>query len=157
MNTKLQNNKNGEPDFHSFFEFDSKTEETKHDARMIMYRFLSELERIVPPPKRGVKKMLAESIGKSQSYITQLFNGDKLINLITLAKFEKALKIKFKITAYPESEYYSDKAMIKNIFMFKEVSKTPSLSFTEGITKEGDNSLDFGYTQYIQNTEPQNC
>ena len=103
MNTNLNRNSEEMPDFDSLFEL-SPEEDDKHEARMIMYRFLSEIER-VSTPNRGLKKRLADAVGKSKSFITQLFNGDRLLNLTMLAKFQKALGIKFKIIAYPADEF----------------------------------------------------
>jgi transcriptional regulator with XRE-family HTH domain len=93
-----------DPDFNSLFNSSSEKEQDEQAARMIMYRFLSEIER-VSDQQRGLKAKLATSIGTSKSYITQLFNGDKLVNLLTLAKFEKALGIKFQILACPAGEF----------------------------------------------------
>lgn len=71
-------------------------ESLEYDARMIMYRFLSEIEFL--SDERGwTKKDLAEQIGTSASYITQLFRGSKLINLITVAKFQRVFDIIFEI------------------------------------------------------------
>lgn len=75
-----------------------KKEDFEHDARMIMYRFLSEVERITDEEKIS-RKSLAGMIGTSASYITQLFRGNKLINMLTLAKIQKKLNIKFEIKA----------------------------------------------------------
>jgi len=104
MNTdRIDENEDMAPGFDSLFNLSSEEEE-KHEARMIMYRFLSEMER-VSGQKRGLKTKLAGSVGKSKSFITQLFNGDKLVSLSMLARFQKALGIKFKITAYPADEF----------------------------------------------------
>lgn len=92
------------PEFEDLFKFNTEEEDDEHEARMIMYRFLSEIERS-SGQKRGLKKRLADAIGTSQSFITQLFNGDKFVNMLNLAKFQKALKIKFRIVAYPEKEF----------------------------------------------------
>ena len=70
----------------------------KFDTRIIMYRFLSEIERL-SDEKNLSRKELAKKIGTSPSYITQLFRGNKVINLETLAKFQKALNITFDIKA----------------------------------------------------------
>ncbi len=69
-----------------------------HESHMIMYRFLSEVERVMEETNIN-KKQLAEKIGTSSSYITQLFRGNKLLNLPTVAKFQAALDIKFKVSA----------------------------------------------------------
>lgn len=48
------------------------------------------------------KKNLAEKLDTSKSYITQLFSGDKLLNIKTLAKIEQNLNINFAIKAEPK-------------------------------------------------------
>lgn len=85
----------------SFASIDSK-EDLEHDARMIMYRFLSEVERIADI--KGLnRKELAALIGTSASYLTQLFRGNKLINMETIAKFQKVFNITFDIKAIPNN------------------------------------------------------
>ena len=75
------------------FEFD-----LDYETRMIMYRLLSEVQRLMEE-KNISKKELASKIGTSSSYITQLFRGNKIINLATIAKMQDALNFKFEITA----------------------------------------------------------
>lgn len=73
-------------------------ESSKFDARMLMYRFLSEVERITE--ERNIsRKELAKLAGTSPSFITQLFQGNKIASLEFLSKLEKALNIQFNITA----------------------------------------------------------
>jgi len=73
-------------------------ESSKFDARMLMYRFLSEVERITD--ERNIsRKELAKLAGTSPSFITQLFQGNKIASLEFLSKLEKALDIQFSITA----------------------------------------------------------
>ncbi|MDB5246423.1 MAG: helix-turn-helix domain protein [Segetibacter sp.] len=97
MNTKL-NNIQVNPEFDDLFSFESKEDKTEHDARMISYRFLSEVEKICEE-KNIKKKDLAEALGTSRSYITQLFRGNKQVNTYILAKLEDALDISFEINA----------------------------------------------------------
>ena len=75
-------------------------EDLEHDTKMIMYRFLSEVERITDEKELN-RKELASLIGTSASYITQLFRGNKLINVPTIAKFQKVLDVTFEIKAVP--------------------------------------------------------
>lgn len=93
-------------EFSNLFDFNSEKSELDHEARMISFRFLSEIEKI-DGKERGMKNRIAKKIGVSKSFITQLFNGDKLINLPTLAKIQKTLGVKFEIVAYPENELQS--------------------------------------------------
>ena len=97
MNTKL-NNIQIHPEFEDLFSFQSKEEKIEHDAQMISYRFLSQVEKICEE-KNIKKKDLADILGTSRSYITQLFRGNKQVNTYILAKLEDALGISFEINA----------------------------------------------------------
>jgi len=95
MNMKFDKSDNDEDEFNALFEFDSYEAKINHKAHMISFRFLSEVEKMIGGSfsKKAVSKLL----GTSPSYVTQLFRGDKLINLITLAKLEVALNSEFDI------------------------------------------------------------
>ena len=81
----------------------SKNEKIEHGERMIMFRFLSEIEKLMQ--EKGLnKKELGKKIGTSASYITQLFRGDKVINLHTLAKIEVEFERSFNIKLVKEGE-----------------------------------------------------
>ncbi len=65
---------------------------------MLMYRFLSEIEKITD--ERSIsRKELANKIGVSASYLTQLYRGIKPLNIETLAKIEIALDFRFDVKA----------------------------------------------------------
>jgi len=85
------------PGYEDLLIFEDINEEDRHNAVMIMFKFLSVIEDVTKDKKLSRKK-LAELIGTSPSYITQLFRGDKLMNLLTIAKFERVLNIEFNIT-----------------------------------------------------------
>ena len=139
------------PEFQDLFSFQSGKAEYRHEAKMIMFRFLSEIERVTNE-ERGLKKRLSNIINRSQSFITQLFNGDKIINLITLAKFQKGLGIKFKIIAYPESEFYNNNIsspMSKNVFLYSPNYGTYQPSQVEESSKKSSE-----FVQIIQKSEP---
>jgi transcriptional regulator with XRE-family HTH domain len=91
-----------EDEFKHLFEFKNDYDEIEHEASMLMFKFLSEIE--IVNNNRFSKKELGKLIGTSPSYITQLFRGDKLINMLTLAKFQKALGIEFDVIARSQSE-----------------------------------------------------
>lgn len=66
------------------------------EARILMFRFLGEVDKICR--KREIsRKELAVRTGTSASYITQLFQGKKIINFLMLAKIQKVLNISFNI------------------------------------------------------------
>jgi transcriptional regulator with XRE-family HTH domain len=106
MNTKL--NKAGiNPEFEDLFSFKSDKEKIEHMSQMISYRILSEVEKICDE-KNIKKKDLAEMIGTSRSYITQLFRGTKYVNTDVMAKFECALDFTYNIVAKRNEDSHED-------------------------------------------------
>jgi len=95
-------------EFADLFSFGNEEEEIEHEAYMIMFRFLSELENLNSGTKPLRKKELAHKLGVSASYITQLFNGTKLINLSTLAKIEREFNVTFEVKARKNETLYSE-------------------------------------------------
>jgi len=85
--------------FDDIFNNSSPQDNVEHETQMLMFRFLSEVERVAE--ERGIKnrKDLANLVGLSASYLTQLFRGNKKLNFETVAKFQKALHIMFEIKA----------------------------------------------------------
>jgi transcriptional regulator with XRE-family HTH domain len=83
----------------------SKTEEVlvKEDEMMLMANYLSEIEKIQKDFKR---KDLAKLIGTSASYLSQVFRGDKPLNFYTIAKIQRALKIRFDVRAVPSNQSF---------------------------------------------------
>jgi len=68
------------------------------DAEMISLRFISEIEKVMQ--KEGINRSeLAKQLGTSKSYLTQLWRGDKAVNMSFLAKCCTVLNIKFVIQA----------------------------------------------------------
>jgi len=85
-------------EFEDLFKFKNKKQEIEHEARMVSFRFLSEVEVLCD--KRKINRTeLAKKLKTSKSYITQLMRGDKLLNLTMIARIQDALGIKFKIKA----------------------------------------------------------
>lgn len=104
---KFKEKYNIAPEFENLFSFKNKEEELEHEAKMIMFRFLSELEKLnLEKPIK--KKELAKAINTSASFITQLYQGEKLINLLTLAKIQDAYNMTFEIKAKHNSENYKE-------------------------------------------------
>jgi ribosome-binding protein aMBF1 (putative translation factor) len=85
---------------HSYFNnlFSTKTKEEiiANEAMMLHFRVMQLVEQAME--KKGwTKKQLAGKIETSQSYLTQLFLGDKTVNFKVLAKFQDALEVSFKL------------------------------------------------------------
>jgi ribosome-binding protein aMBF1 (putative translation factor) len=76
-----------------------ETEKLEVDSLLLMSGFLSEIEAAMVK-KKITRKMLAQLIGTSPSYLTQVFRGDKPLNFMTLAKMQKALNVGFVTRLY---------------------------------------------------------
>ncbi|MEX2410647.1 MAG: helix-turn-helix transcriptional regulator, partial [Candidatus Paceibacterota bacterium] len=87
-------------------------EQVEHRAQMLSYIFLSEAQKAMDR-KGWARKQLAKEIGTSASYLTQLFRGDRLLNLKTVAKIEAALKINFGVSASPDTAAYQSSEELK--------------------------------------------
>jgi transcriptional regulator with XRE-family HTH domain len=98
-------------EFENLFSFQDEKEELDHEARMLMFRFLSEIEKNNIGSKILKNKDLAKKLGVSPSYITQLLRGDKLMNLTMLAKIQKVFDITFEIRARENESLYSANAL----------------------------------------------
>ena len=90
-------------------------------ADMIMYRFLSEIE-ILAEERKMTRKELAQKIGTSASYITQLYRGSKLLNLTTIAKLEKIFDITFEIKAIPNFHQESSETVDHDIISYPPIN-----------------------------------
>ncbi len=112
MNTKqLNSTEEIRNEFQKLFK-KSPGEKVEHRAQMLSFIFLSEAQKVMDH-KGWTRKKLADEIGTSASYLTQLFRGDRLLNLKTAAKIENALGIEFDITVSEISNEYHDTEDLK--------------------------------------------
>lgn len=113
---KYKDKYNISKEFEDLFSFKDEKDELDYEAHMIMFRFLSELQEYNEVSKNLKKTDLASKLGVSPSYITQLYNGDKLLNFTMLAKIQKAFNITFEIKAHKnESLIKVDSRKIKRL------------------------------------------
>jgi len=76
--------------------FKSEKEKLEFEAEKIHLDFMSLLSDLMK--EQGMSKSdLAERLGTSPSYITQLFNGDKLVNLVFIARIQRIFRINLNI------------------------------------------------------------
>ena len=77
----------------------SITEKEAEDiaVRLLSTRMMKEIEKIVA----GRRKDIAEKLGVSPSYVSQLFSGDKVLNLYKVHKIQKAYHQQANITFRP--------------------------------------------------------
>lgn len=110
-------------EFEDIFSFENEKEELEHDAKMLMLQFFNEMENCKEENSNWKKKDLAKALGKSPSFISQLYSGDKIPSLQLLAKIQKALNISFKISARDESKNYNERTDKMN---FQNIQNDPS-------------------------------
>ena len=79
----------------------NEEDQLEHDAQMLAFQFLNKVDKAMADLGMS-KKTLAERVGTSGAFITQLFRGDRKPNWNILAKMQKALGLNFKITTEKE-------------------------------------------------------
>lgn len=90
-------------EFAHLFEFESLREKLIHKSHMVSLRILSEIEEICI--KRNIThKQLAKEIEISESYLSQLFCGDKQINTMFIAKIEEAFDLTLSSKLIPNNQ-----------------------------------------------------
>lgn len=97
MSTKLKNK------FSEILQFENKDDKAEHDSKILMFKFLSIIEQEMEV-KGMSKKDLAEQLGTSPSYVTQLFRGTKTINLYKLAELQNLFNFEFDISIIPNKK-----------------------------------------------------
>ena len=98
--------------FEKMFEFESPKEELLHDAKIIQMKILHALAEYLTQPI--TKKELAQLLETSPSYITQLYNGDKLMNLEMISRIQAAFNLEFEITIKPQPKERVISELISN-------------------------------------------
>ena len=119
---KIQNN------LISFIEFKNDEDKLDFETSVISLDLTDKIEELMKEYKM-TKAQLARELKTSKSYITQLFNGDKLINLKLLARIQRIFKVKFYVGTNPSthnSQQYKK---------FQE-SKRSYLKVSDGISKK---------------------
>lgn len=131
-------------EFDSIFNFENKEDKWEVDAKLLASRFLSIIQ-IELDKNNGNRKELAEAIGTSASYITQLFRGNKFPNFLTLAKMKDALNIEFNIALEGEitsqisedeiSQYLNKFYQSRNGDYIKVIKNKPFTSKPKAVNK----------------------
>ncbi|MCK5808776.1 helix-turn-helix transcriptional regulator [bacterium] len=78
------------------FSFENDDERTQFEAEMIHLDVMNELQELMRIHNMN-KSELAKRLMTSKGYITQLFSGDKLINLKSIAKLQQIFNVKLKL------------------------------------------------------------
>lgn len=102
MNT-TSNSKEIKEFFDDLFKENTYKEHNEREALMLHYRVMQLVEKAMDE-KGWNKKILSEKTGKSQSYITQLFMGNKMVNMPLIALFQDVFKMNFRIETETNEE-----------------------------------------------------
>ena len=146
---KLKNSKDIKQAFQQLFE--KSTDEAIEDrAQMFSYIFLSEVQKKME--YLGInRKELAEKMDTTASYLTQLFRGNRMLNLKTIAKLEHVLDMDFNI--HDKSLNYEK---IKNLWRasFKERRETAPRLMQHN-KNQSASSADYSEVEGNNSTEPE--
>lgn len=83
--------------FKNIFDFNNISERIEHDRVMHSLYYISEIEKEME--RQSINKAeLAKKLCTSKSYLTQLWQGDKVLNMEMIAKIQYVLNIKFKVS-----------------------------------------------------------
>ena len=101
------------------FTFKDDTERIEIKASFIQLDILDEIKKLMEE-KNISRTELAEKLKKSKSFVSQLFSGDKALNLKMIAQFQEIFNVKFIPSFKDYSEYLKTKDVgkegyIKNI------------------------------------------
>ncbi len=90
-------------------------EQDELDAQLLAYSFMSIIEEAME--QKGINRAeLAQKVGTSKSFITQLFRGDRTPNWKFLAKAAKTLELEFVISTRDEISKIESDALCKAMF-----------------------------------------
>jgi transcriptional regulator with XRE-family HTH domain len=85
-------------------EFKSEREKERLEEDLLNLKFITAIEEIMD--QKDINKTdVAEILKSSRSYVSQLFSGNKMINIKTLTKIQKGLNISFKIYAIDNKKF----------------------------------------------------
>lgn len=128
--------------FDGFFKSESYNEHIEREALMLHYRVMQLVEKAMDE-KGWNKKVLAEKTGKSQSYITQLFMGNKMVNMSIIALFQDVFNMEFKM----ETELSEEKCITwKYIKQKPSNNKYMKLSKASSILKAAEDKINYELT-----------
>lgn len=123
MNMNSMTNNDIQNAFSNLLQHETEQEKWAQKGQVLAFRFLSELDEAMEKQKMK-KKELAEKVGTSASYITQLFMGDRKPNWEVLAKMADALDVDFYVTTREKylHQYYAPRADKEGLWIYKRYS-----------------------------------
>jgi len=124
----MSSNKN--IDLAEILSFDGKDEKLEFEVVTLHFDFIEEIKSLMD--KHSMKnKDLAKKLKVSDSFISQLFAGEKLLNLKLLTRIQKIFDIRFRIST-------GQKQVSQQVFVFvtsqkAETKKKPTNPFISSV------------------------
>ena len=114
------------------FSFENKDDLIQFEAEMIHLDLINEILKLMDLRKMN-KAELAKFLGTTKGYVTQLFSGDRLLNLKTLAKIQQIFDVRIKLqfvekTKSKKAENKPETSIRKTV---KKSSKTHQVKYLE--------------------------
>lgn len=105
MNFEKKNSLNK---LNQMLEFKSSNEKAKLEEELLSLKFISTIEELLE--QNDVNRSdLANILDSSKSYVSQVFSGDKMLNIRILAKIQRALNVSFKLYAVDNNRFQFEK------------------------------------------------
>ncbi len=135
MNAKKDNIDTMLDSLKELFIIDNEEEKIELKASIIQLDILHEVSELMKKSKDVSNRTeLAKRLGKSKGFISQLFSGDKALNLKMIAQLQEIFDVKF-LPSFKDNNYYRIKNMTMQNYSdnneYKR-NKTPIYQFPNG-------------------------
>ncbi|MDZ7636243.1 MAG: helix-turn-helix transcriptional regulator [Bacteroidales bacterium] len=92
-------------------EFKSSNQKAKLEEELLSLKFIATIEELLE--QNDVNRSdLANILDSSKSYVSQVFSGDKMVNIRILAKIQRALNVSFKLYAVDNNRFQFEKFLV---------------------------------------------
>lgn len=100
--------KNGLNKLNQMLEFKSSNQKAKLEEELLSLKFIATIEELLE--QNDVNRSdLANILDSSKSYVSQVFSGDKMLNIRILARIQRALNVSFKLYAVDNNRFQFEK------------------------------------------------
>ncbi len=128
MSVKVRDNENLLENVNDLLIFDTEDERIEFKAIAIQLDILAEVNNLMKQ-NSITRKELADKLGKSKSFVSQLFSGDKMLNLKMLAKLQEILGAKFQSSFREYSSFNKRSTFSKSDYKNDDYNQLTNLIF----------------------------
>jgi len=123
MNAKEKNNISSKiKELEEALKFKNEKDRIEINASFIQLDILDEIKQLMKERNLS-RKELASKMNKSNSFVSQLFSGDKALNLKMIAQFQEIFNTKFVSSFENYSEYTKQGKYNKTYYLNKNYKK----------------------------------